>query len=71
MSPTNDPFMVLWDPPINKGTVGKEFATEEAAERWADEHLRVTGWPMNIRVLRRSEVQGYYRPAMPDGDEEA
>lgn len=54
-------FLVLWDPPINKGTCGTVFATEEEAKKFVELNLAPPGWPTNIRVwpLDRAKALGW------------
>lgn len=56
-----DGYLVLWDPPINKGTVGRKFDTRTEAEEWAKINLEASGWPMNIRIYptRWATEQGW------------
>lgn len=47
----NEECILLWDPPINKGTVGRRFAGSAEAEAWAVAHLDPPGWPINRRIV--------------------
>lgn len=53
-------FVVIWDPPINKGTVGCIFDTHDEAWGFVRDHLEPSGWPMNIRVIHGEEGRDFY-----------
>lgn len=48
-------WVVLWDPPINKGTVARVFHDEGKAWSFVRERLEPSGWPMNVRVIHTNE----------------
>lgn len=53
--------LLLWDPPIDKGTIGLEFKKIEDAYKYSKEHLKLLGWPMNIRVTSK---EGFVPPTL-------
>jgi len=63
-------YLVLWDPPTNKGTCGKWFSSREDAVAYSATELEPSGWPMNIRILSSDEVsaQGLSTGYGLDGD---
>jgi hypothetical protein len=52
-------YLVLWDPPTNKGTCGKWFSTREDAVAYSTTELEPSQWPMNIRILSSDEVSAF------------
>jgi hypothetical protein len=53
-------FVVLWDPPINKPSVGCIFDTYEEAWSFVHNQLEPSGWPMNVRVIQAEESKDFY-----------
>jgi hypothetical protein len=66
---TDEHWVVLWDPPVNKGTVARVFHDESKAWSFVRERLEPTGWPMNIRVIHASERLWQDEPAQAVPDE--